>query len=152
MTAQCQVGIDSLLDDDGSQLLEARDLRLRERLVDEVRERRPAPERERLAQGDLGRGCFAGLERSPPLLRQAREAVHIHMLWIELEDVAGRAGGDDRAERLTELRDVDLDRVRGRLRRIAGPERLDEPVDGDDASRLERKDGEEGARLLPAQC
>ena len=75
MTAQCQVGIDALLDDDGSQLLEARDLRLRERLVDEVRERRSAPERERLAQGDLGRGCFAGLERSPPLLRQAREAV-----------------------------------------------------------------------------
>ena len=56
-----------------------------------------------------------------------------------------------RAERLTELRDVDLDGVRGRLRRLARPERLDEPVDGDDASRLEREDGEEGARLLPAE-
>ena len=151
VTAQRQVGVDALLDDDGSQLLEARDLRLRERLVDEVRERRSAPERERLAQRDLGRGCFAGLERGPPLLRQAREAVHVHVLWIELEDVAGRAGGDDGAERLTELRDVDLDGVRGRLRRIARPERLDEPVDGDDPSRLEREDGEEGARLLPAQ-
>ena len=78
VTAQCEVGVDALLDDDGSQLLEARDLRLRERLVDEVGERRPAPERERLAQHDLGGGCVARLERGPPLLRQAREAVHVH--------------------------------------------------------------------------
>ena len=151
VTAEREVGVDALLDDDGSQLLEARDLRLRERLVDEVGERRPAPERERLAQRDLGGGCVARLERGPPLLRQAREAVHVHALGIELEDVAGRARGDDGAEHLAELRDVDLDGVRGRLRRIARPERLDEPVDGDDASRLEREDGEERARLLAAQ-
>ena len=100
MAAQRQVGVDALLDDDGSQLLEARDLRLRERLVDEVRERRPAPERERLAQHDLGGGCVAGLERGPPLLRQPGEAVQVHLLGIELEDVAGRARGDDGAEGL----------------------------------------------------
>ena len=151
MAAQREVGVDALLDDDGSQLLEARDLRLRERLVDEVRERRSAPERERLAQYNLGRGCLAGPERSAPFLRQAREAVHVHVLWIELEDVAWRAGGDDGAERLTELRDIDLDCMRGRLGWIARPERLDEPVDGDDTCRLEREDGEESARLLPAK-
>ena len=100
VTAQCQVGIDALLDDDGSQLLEARDLRLRERLVDEVGERRPAPERERLAQHDFGGGCVARLERGPPLLRQPGEAVQVHLLGIELEDVARRARRDDGAEGL----------------------------------------------------
>ncbi len=100
VAAQREVGVDALLDDDGSQLLESRDLRLRERLVDEVGQRRSAPERERLAQRDLGGGCVAGLERGPPLLRQAGEAVHVHVLRIELEDVAGRARGDDGAERL----------------------------------------------------
>ena len=151
VAAQREVGLDALLDDDGAQLLEPGDLRLRERLVDEVGERRAAPERERLAQRDLGGGRVARLERGPPLLRERDEAVHVDALGLELEHVARRARRDDGAERLAELRDVDLDGVRGRLGRIAGPERLDEPVDGDDASRLEREHGEERARLLPAE-
>ena len=49
-----EVRLDALLERDGAQLLEPRDLRLRERLVEEVGERGAAPERERLAQRALG--------------------------------------------------------------------------------------------------
>ena len=56
-----------------------------------------------------------------------------------------------RPERLAELRDVDLDGVRRRLGRLAGPERLDEPVDGDDAAGLEREHREQRARLRPSE-
>ena len=68
-----------------------------------------------------------------------------------LEHVAGSPRRDDRAERLAELGDVDLDRVARGVRRLAWPERLHEPVHGDDPSRLEREDGEERAGLLAPQ-
>ena len=41
--------------------------------------------------------------------------------------------------------------MRSRVGRLAGPERLDEPVDGDDAPGLEREHREERARLRPAE-
>ena len=56
-----------------------------------------------------------------------------------------------RAQSLAELGDVDLNRVRGGFRRISRPEALDEPVDGDDATRLERQDGQQSTQLLAAE-
>ena len=50
-------------------------------------------------------------------------------------------------ERLPELRDVHLDCVRGRIRRFPGPERLHEPVGGDDAAEVEREHREQRPRL-----
>src|SRR5262249_1499755 len=69
-----------------------------------------------------------------------------------LERVARRAR-DDRAasERLAELRDVDLDGVRGRLRGVVAPEVVDEAVARDDAAEIEREVGEERARLRAAE-
>ena len=71
VTAECEVGVDPLLERDGAELLEPRDLGLRERLVEEVRERRAAPERERLAQGTLGRGGIASARAPRDLLARA---------------------------------------------------------------------------------
>ena len=59
-----EVRLDPLLERDEPELLEPGDLGLGERLVEEVRERRPAPERERLAQRALGRSRIAARERS----------------------------------------------------------------------------------------
>ena len=60
-----EIRLDPLLERDGAQLLEPRDLGLGERLVEEVGERRAAPERERLAQRALGRGGISAFERRP---------------------------------------------------------------------------------------
>ena len=65
-----------------------------------------------------------------------------------MEDVAGRPRLDPlRAERLPELRHVDLEHlVRARRHRI-GPDCLDERLDRDDAPRVEQEPGEQRAGL-----
>ncbi len=151
MPAEREIRLDPLLDGDRAQLLEPRDLGLRERLVQEVRERRAAPEGERLAQRTLGRCRISPSERPAPLLGETREAVEIDPLRSELELVARRARRDHGAERLTELGDVDLDGVRRRVGLLARPERLDQPIDGDDPAGLEREHGEQRARLRSSE-
>jgi hypothetical protein len=151
VAAEREVGLDALLDDDRPQLLEARDLRLCERLVEEIRERGPPPQCKSLAERDLGGLRLAALERRPPLLRETRETMRVDPLRLELEDVSRHTCRDDGPERLAQLGDVDLDRVTRSVRRIPRPERLHEPIDGDDSSRLEREDAEERAGLLAPQ-
>ena len=64
MPAERQVGFDAVLERGQAQLLEPGDLVLRERLVGEVGQRRPAPEVERGAQVLGGARCgVAPLER-----------------------------------------------------------------------------------------
>ncbi len=145
--AEREIGLDPLLDDDGPQFLEPRDLRLRERLVDEVGEGWPTPERERLAERGLRGLGVVSLQRAPALLGEAREAMDVDVIRGELEHVPRRTGRDHGPERLAELRDVDLDGVRSRVGRVAGPERVDEAVGGDDAPEVEREHAEERSRL-----
>ena len=121
-----EVGLDPLLQHRDPQLLEPLHLRLRPALVAEVRERRPAPEVECLPVR-AGRG-------------ELFEAACIDSLRVELERVAAAARRDRvAAERLAQLRDVDLDDLRGRLGSGAVPELLDEPVGGDRLGRMERE-------------
>jgi hypothetical protein len=54
-------------------------------------------------------------------------------------------------ERLSELRDVDLDRFRRRLRRLVLPDRVDQVVLRNDPVRLEKKQSEDSALFLPAE-
>jgi hypothetical protein len=49
-TADCQIGLDPLLEGHKMQLLQAGNRSLREWFIGEVGQRRPAPERERLTQ------------------------------------------------------------------------------------------------------
>ena len=63
VAAAGQIGVDPLLERRQPQLLETGDLGLRERLVGEVGERRPAPKRERLAQ--LLRPPLSGVPSAP---------------------------------------------------------------------------------------
>ncbi len=91
MTTEREIGLDPLLEHGGSQVLEPRDLGLGERFVQEVRERRPLPERERVAKCTLAGGRVPGVERGATLLCEPREPVDVDSLRLELEDVAGRA-------------------------------------------------------------
>ena len=152
VAAEREIGVDSLLEHDGAQLLESRDLGLRERLVREVGQRRATPELERLAKGTGRRTGIARAERRPPLVREPREAVDVHALRLELEDVARRPRHELLgAQSLAELGDVHLDGVRRGLRRLPRPQCLDEPVDGHDATWLQREHREQRARLRAAE-
>ena len=152
VAAERKVCVHALLHRCDPQLLEAGDVGLGERLVGEIHERRAAPEGEGVAQRSPRSCRIASFERRAALVGQPREAMDVDVLSIHLEHVAGRARDERlRAQTLAELGDVDLHRVRGCLGRISRPEGLDEPVDGDDAARLEREDGQQRAQLLAAE-
>ena len=56
-----------------------------------------------------------------------------------------------RVECLAELRDIDLDGVRGGLGRLLAPEIVDQPIDGNDLAEVEDEVGEEGSRLRASE-
>ena len=85
MTAERELGVDSVLERCEAQLLEPRACGLGEALVGEVRERRAAPERERLAQlRRRVREC--GLSRVP---QQRLEPVEVDLILLDLEQIPG---------------------------------------------------------------
>ena len=146
--ADRELRLGALLEEGEAELVEPRDLLLRERLVAELGQRLAAPEGERLVEE---RRPAHGLAR-PRLVDEAPHAGQVELLGLEPDDVAGRARLDRvRAERLPQLRDEVLERRDGGRRRIAGPERLDEPVDRDDPTGLEQQQREERPLLRAAE-
>ena len=79
MPAEGEIRFDPALERGQAQLLEARDRRLRERLVGEVGERRPAPERERLTERLGRRGRLPGAERALARLDELLERVQVEL-------------------------------------------------------------------------
>ena len=151
--AELDLVLDELLARVQAQLIEAGGLADREGLGGEVGERGPAPQAERGAQrflgllGWLGSGC----------LDEVLELLRVHLLCRDLEGVAGGlpdehlVGSSRRFKRASELRDVDLDDVVGRRRRVVAPQELGEPFEGDDVVGLDEQDGEERALLGAAE-
>ena len=142
--ADLDLRVDALLEQRQPQLLEPRDLALREGLVAELLERRAAPELERVAKlrAALARG------HDLRLLQERLRPVHVQLGRVDANQVAGRLRDDPvGAEHLSQLRDEVLERGRGRSRRLLAPERLDQPVGGDRSPRVEQEQREEGALL-----
>src|SRR5579863_8846726 len=104
VAAEREVGVDPFLKRRKTQLLETADRVLRERLVAELRERRPAPQRKRLAKL---RGGLRRLSRIA-LVDEELEPVQVELVTPDTHEVPGRAR-DDRsargAERFSKLRD-----------------------------------------------
>ena len=125
--AEGQRRVDALLGRAELELQQPHDVGLREFVVGEVDEHRPAPQR----LGGL-EPLHCGLEipacgRPSPGRNFRLEAECVNLLRIEGEHVAGRSHHDDlgRAERLAQLRDHPLERVGHSGRRIVVPEPLD---------------------------
>ena len=138
---------------DEVQLLEPLALGLRPGLVRDVGEGLAPPEGERVGEVD------AGVVEPAPLPRLDRggdvafEPGGIHLLGRDVEDVAGRAGDEDgrrraggavRLEHPAQVGHVGLEGRRRRGRRLAVPELVDQPVDGDDPSRLQQEERQQG--------
>ena len=148
MPAAGQLGVDALLERRQPQLLEPQDLRLRERLVGEVGERRAPPQGQRLAQL---RGGSSGL--GPPRLgAQALEHRDVQLVRFDVQHVAGRARGQPLGAELAPVaHDVALDALgRGGRRRLA-PQLADQPVGGDDLVRVQQQERQQRPLLHPAQ-
>src|SRR5581483_5641005 len=134
--ADRELRLRALLDEREMELLEARDLLLRERLVPELGQRLASPEGERVVEQRRAPYGFA----RPSGVDEAPDAREVELVRVEPDDVARRARLDRvRAERLPQLRDEVLERRDRGRRRIAFPQRLDQTVLRDDASRLEQE-------------
>ena len=133
-----EILLEGLLDRGQAQLLQAADLEARERLGGDVVERRPAPQRERLARRAVG---------DEPL-----EAPRVDLAGAEPQLIAAAAGDDLRAvaaapERLAQLGDVDLHHLRRGGRGRLAPEAVDQPLGRDGGALVEGQHGEQRTRL-----
>jgi hypothetical protein len=128
VAAEREVGFDALLERREPQLLQARDLGLRERLGRQVAERRAAPQGQRVAQEA---GGHPGVGRAG-LPEQPLEAVQVDLMALDGERIGARAR-DDRlgAQRLAHLGDVHLQRLARGGRRPLAPQLVDQAVGGE---------------------
>ena len=120
--AQRQVSLDPRGQGAEAELVQPGRLDVRERRTAHVRERRPPPEGQRRAQGP-GRGVrLATRQLVPAALQPVGEVDGIHRRELG-EPVAVALSHDDvRARRTAQRRDVDLDAVDGRDRRLRTPQ------------------------------
>jgi hypothetical protein len=126
--AETEVGLDAILRRRHPQLLEARDLALRERVVAEVGESRAAPERERLRE-QLGRVAVrAAGERAASFVREPFEMLRVELVGLDPEPVGAAFGRQAIADDLPNLRDVDLEGVRRGRGSLLTPEVFDQEI------------------------
>ena len=143
-----EIRVDPFLEGAEARLLQPRDLALRERLVGEVGERGAAPQPQRCAE-QLRRlvGRPSGSVRDEPL-----KPARVEPVGVDPNDVAGRARDEHTvAEHLPQLRDVPLDHLHRRRRRLPAPEFLAEDVHRDRLVRVHEQDREQRALLRPRQ-
>ena len=147
VAAVLEVGFDPLLESRQAQLLEPRDLGLREALVGQVGECRPAPEGERLMEllGALARAA-------PGLMDEPLEAGQVGLLRPDVKHVSGRPGGEPVvAQLLAQSRDMHLEALGRRGRRLVAPQLVDQAVGGEHLIGVQQEEGQERARLDSAE-
>ena len=89
LAAGREVGLDARLDGGQTLLLQPRDLGLRERLEGELGERRPAPQRQRLAQSGRRVLGLSGGQRLASVLDELLEALRVELTRAHAQAVAG---------------------------------------------------------------
>ena len=97
--------------------------------------------------------AYASERSSDPRGQEPLELVHVEVAGGNTEDVAGLLRGEPAVvpKESAELRDVDLNAVGRRRRRIVAPERIHEPVARDDPIALEKEQRENATLLQPTQ-
>ena len=83
-------GVDPFLERRQPKLLQPRDLGLDERLIGEIRERRSAPERDRLPEQRCGLRGPVLVVRPPAAFKQAGEPFAVEALTVDVQDIAPR--------------------------------------------------------------
>jgi hypothetical protein len=146
-----EVRFDAILEADEAQFVEAIALGAGEGL-DELGERLAAPQPERLAQLRGGGFRVSRLERGMAGAAQPVEASDVDRRRIDLDEVAGRAGHEQRRrQQLAQLRDEDLHHLGGRLGRGLAPDVVDEAVDRHRTVGREEQAGQQRPLLEPAE-
>jgi hypothetical protein len=146
---QPQLGLDPVLDGGEPQLLQARRPGGR---VRRVGERRTPPQVERLPQRGGRTGQVTRAQRPLPVGGQPREPVHVHVLRLHREAVAGRMELDRRVlpQGLPQPRHLRLEGVGGAGRRAVAVKAVDQALGRRDPARVEQQEHQQRAGARPA--
>jgi hypothetical protein len=153
VTAERELRLDQLFHRRHAQILETRDLRLRERLIREIGEHRASPQAERpVERFERLRGA-SGCKLGATLVEHALEAVRIHLLGADFEAVAVGTRDHDvvatvarpARESLAQARDVDLKRLCGGGGRLLAPQFVDQAVAAEGLAPVEEQQREHRA-------
>jgi hypothetical protein len=141
---------DPLLQRGEAQLLKPAGLALGERLESEIGQRRPSPERERIAQELRRFGVATSLARCTPLPDEPLETCSVELVGLALDPVAACARDKPRAdvagpEQLTQARDVTLERVRRRRRWLGAPQLVYERIGAHDLASPDQQERKQRA-------
>ena len=133
-----------------AQVLQPRDLGLGERLEGQIRQRRPAPERQRSLERRRRPRRVARRELAAAFRHQALELVGVEPPGVEPELVAVLARRDhvSVSERSAQPRDVDLHGLGGRRWRSVAPELVDQPIAAERLVGVQQQHGQQ--RPLPS--
>ena len=146
---ECKVCLDALLQRHEPQLLESYDLSLGERLIGHVREHGPAPQRKRLTQRHGRSVRIACRELAPSARDEPLEPLEIELARLYAQPIAGPVRRDAvLAEELAQPVHENLKRIPRGRRRLLTPQRVDQPVTGDDVAG-KQKEARQQPRLPP---
>jgi hypothetical protein len=148
VAAEREVGLEPILERVLVQARQPGGLGDRPGLVRELGEGIAAPERQRLAQRLGGSSRVAAAERRPRLRGEPLERDRVDRRLVQLERVPGRARDEEPGpEDAPKSGDVVLQSVRCIDWRVVAPQLLDQPVGGDDATRVGREESDDRALL-----
>jgi hypothetical protein len=156
VAAERQFRLDAVPDRADAKLLQADHLCPGERHLPEIGERRSPPEVERLAQQARRARLVAAGEGAAPLRGEPLEPVHVDLVRLDREPVAGRVQLDRRAgpvlvtQEVAEAGDLGLERVAGVGRRVPAIQPVDQPRHRDHLARIQEQQGEQRAEAGPA--
>ena len=153
--AECELGIDPLLDRCQPKLLEALHLESSERLELEIGERPPFPQAVGRAQRLHRQGGITRGEQLPRLRHEALEALEVELTTLDAQQVSGRACNETRlvagrhAEHLPQPRDLVAQGVVGRVLRQLGEELADQTLARDDTIGAQEEQRQQCPLLRP---
>jgi hypothetical protein len=147
-----ELGLDTQLERGGAQLLQSRDGRLRVGRIRDVGERRTAPQRQRRVRVLRRRGGIVG-QCGRGAVQSALEALEVELAALDQQRVAGRARDQPpaaRTHRLAQLRHPHAERRRAGRGLALAPQRIHQPVRGDDLPRVQEQEGQQLPLPRPA--
>ena len=150
VSAELELRAEPLLVRAEAELLEPLGLRAPRRGERHVGERGPAPQGERPGRVLRSPHEVGLVRRGAGRIQLVAERPCVEGRAAELQQVAAATTHDPRpvpVERLPDPRDVRLEAMRGRRRRLIAPDLVDQPLDRDDLARVQQQDGENRALL-----
>ena len=146
-----QIGLDAPLERSQPQFLQPGDLALRKPFVGEVRQRRPAPQRQRLAQPARRPPRIAAAQRQLGLRQRALKPCHIDIIGPDPKLITTRPrhqpaaipGGALGPELLTQLRHIDVHALGRGRRRPLTPQLIDQPLRRDNLIAMQQQNGQQ---------